>query len=65
MASQQRLIATYPDSASAPDALLNIASSQAELGDNAAARKTMDTLVARYPASEAADKARRRMTTLR
>ena len=45
--------------------MLNIASSQAELGDGASARRTMDTLVARYPSSEAADKARRRMTTLR
>ena len=46
IASQQKLIATYPDSATVPDALLNIASSQIELGETAAARKTMDELVA-------------------
>jgi tol-pal system protein YbgF len=63
--SQRRLLETFPDSASAPDAMLNIASSQVELGATAAARKSMDTLVARYPRSEAAEKARRRMTTLR
>lgn len=63
--SQQRLIANYSDSASVPDALLNIASSQVELGDSAAARKTMDGLVARYPSSEAAEKARRRLATLK
>lgn len=65
IASQQKLIAVYPDSASAPDALLNIASSQAELGDGANARKTMDALVSRYAGSEAAEKAKRRLGTLR
>ena len=44
---------------------LNIASSQLEQGDAAAARKTMDTLVARYPSSEAAEKAKRRLATLK
>jgi len=48
-----------------PDALLNIASSQQELGDAAAARKTLDSLVARYPTSDAAEKARRRMANVR
>jgi tol-pal system protein YbgF len=65
IASQQKLLAAYPDSASVPDALLNMASSYIELGDNAAAKKTMDNLVARYPASEAAEKAKRRLTALR
>ncbi len=63
--SQQRLIANYSDSASVPDALLNIASSQLELGDAAGARKTLDGVVTRYPASEAAEKARRRLATLK
>jgi tol-pal system protein YbgF len=65
IANQQKLLSAYPDSTSVPDALLNIASSQMELGDGAAARKTMDGLVARYPTSEAAEKAKRRLTTLR
>jgi tol-pal system protein YbgF len=65
IASQQKLIATYPDSATIPDALLNIASCQLELGDAAAARRTMDGLVTRYPTSEAAEKARRRLATLK
>jgi tol-pal system protein YbgF len=63
--SQQRLIASYSDSASVPDALLNIASCQLELGDTAAARRTLDGLVTRYPSSEAADKGRRRLATLK
>jgi tol-pal system protein YbgF len=65
IASQQRLISSYPSSASVPDALLNIASSQHELGDAAGARKTLDKLIGRYPSSEAAEKARRRLTTLK
>jgi tol-pal system protein YbgF len=64
IASQQKLIATYPDSASVPDAMLNMASSYIELGDTAAAKKTMDTLVARYPSSDAAEKAKRRLAAL-
>lgn len=65
IASQQRLISSYPNSASVPDALLNIASSQFEMRDTAGARKTLDKLVGRYPASEAAEKARRRLSTLK
>jgi tol-pal system protein YbgF len=65
IASQQKLIAGYSDSASVPDALLNIASCQIELGDAAAARKTLDGVVTRYPTSEAAEKARRRLATLK
>jgi TolA-binding protein len=48
-----------------PDALVNIASCQIELGDTAAARKTLDGVVTRYPASEAAEKAKRRLATLK
>ncbi|MES2565009.1 MAG: tol-pal system protein YbgF [Pseudomonadota bacterium] len=65
IASQQKLIASYPDSASVPDALLNMASAYLELGDQASARKAMDNLVARYPNSEAAEKAKRRLTSMR
>jgi TolA-binding protein len=65
IANQNKLIATYPDSATIPDALLNIASCQIELGDTVGARKTMDGLVSRYPSSEAAEKAKRRLATLK
>jgi len=65
IASQRLLLASYPDSAKVPDALLNIASSQAELGETVAARKTMDEIVAKHPGSDAADKAKRRLATLR
>ena len=38
IANQQKLISTYPESASVPDALLNMASSYIELGDTASAK---------------------------
>ena len=59
--TQRNLIKTFPDSAKAPDALLNIASSQREMNKIAASRKTLEELVARYPISDAADKAKQRL----
>lgn len=63
--SQRLLLASYPESAKVPDALLNIASAQLEMGETAAARKTLDEILAKHPGSEAADKARRRLANLR
>ena len=65
IASQRMVLKNYPDSAKVPDALLNIASSQAELGETAAARKTMEEIVAKHPSSDAAEKARRRIASLK
>ena len=65
IASQQKLLSAYPDSQKAPDAMLNIASSQLESGDSAAARKTLDELIAKYPVSDAAEKAKRRLSTIK
>ena len=65
IASQQMLIRTYPDSPSVPDAMLNIASSQIEMGESITGRRTLEDLVAKYPVSDAADKAKRRLATLR
>lgn len=60
--TQQKLIKAFPDSAKSPDALLNIASSQKEMKKNTASRKTLEDLIARYPGSEAAEKAKQRLT---
>ena len=61
ISSQQALLKSYPDSPTVPDSMLNIASSQIEMGESAIGRRTLEDLVARYPVSEAAEKARRRM----
>ena len=63
--SQRLLLASYPDSAKVPDALLNIASAQLEMGETAAARKTLDEILGKHPGSDAADKAKRRLANLR
>jgi tol-pal system protein YbgF len=62
--SQQTLLKTYPDSPTVPDAMLNIASSQIEMGETAVGRRTLEELVAKYPVSEAAEKAKRRISSL-
>jgi TolA-binding protein len=41
--------------------LLNIATSQFELNDAAASRRTLEELLAKHPQSEAAAKARQRL----
>jgi len=64
IANQQALIKTYPDSPTVPDAMLNIASSQIEMGESNAGRKTLEELMAKYPISEAAEKAKRRLAAL-
>jgi tol-pal system protein YbgF len=58
---QRQLIAQYPDSAKASDALLNIASAQSELGDLQAARTTLQEVASKYPATEAGAKAKQRL----
>jgi tol-pal system protein YbgF len=49
----------------APEALLALANSQAEMKDPKSARKTLDELVKAYPQSEAAVAAKERMATLK
>jgi tol-pal system protein YbgF len=49
----------------APEALLALANSQAEMKDAKGARKTLEDLVKAYPASEAAAAAKERMATLK
>jgi tol-pal system protein YbgF len=61
IASQRQLLLAWPDSPKVPDALLNVASAQSELGDSAAARRTLEELVGKFPQSEAAAKAKQRL----
>ena len=61
IATQRQLLSTYPDSQKVPDALLNIASCQADIGEAAPAKRTLEEIISRYPTSEAAGKARQRL----
>jgi tol-pal system protein YbgF len=65
LAAQEQLLAKHPQSPKAPDALLAIAAIQAEQGDAGSARNTLEEIIARYPTSEAAGKARTRLSSLR
>jgi tol-pal system protein YbgF len=65
IASHQTVVQFFSDNPKAPDALLNIASCYTELKDKAAAKKTMETLVAQYPDSTAARTAKERLASLK
>ena len=45
--------------------MLNLSSAQIALGDSQAARKTLEDVVARYPQTDAAEKARQRLAKLK
>jgi len=62
---QQVVLKNYATSPRAADALLNIASSQSDMGDKKAAKVTLESLIAKYPDTQAATTARDRVTTLR
>lgn len=59
--AQSLVLAQYPDSEKAPDAMLAIATCQQDLGNPKGARQTLEGLVQKYPSTPAADKARERL----
>ena len=65
IAAQEVVTTTYASSAKAPDAMLNIATSYAELKDKVKARKTLQTLVSKFPDSQAAQSAKDRLAGLK
>jgi tol-pal system protein YbgF len=58
-------VASAPEHTRAPEALLAIVNSQAEMKDTKAARKTIDELVKAYPKSEAALAGKDRLASLK
>ncbi len=61
ISAQQKVVSIWPDNSKAPDAMLNIASSQAGLGGQKSARETLKILVTKYPQSPAAEQAKQRL----
>ena len=51
----------YADSAKAPDAWLAIATCQQEMGNPTGAKRSLETVLAKYPGTPAADAARERL----
>jgi tol-pal system protein YbgF len=59
----QDLLKVFPDTPKAPDVMLNIAACQRELKLNLGSKKTLKQLVAKYPRSEAATKAKKLLSS--
>ncbi len=58
-------VAAWPEHPRAPEALLALANSQAEMKDPKAARRTIDELMKVYPRSEAAQAGKERLASLK
>lgn len=65
IASYQVVVSKHESSPNVPDAWLNIAACQQQLKDIATAKKTLKLLIAKYPDSKAAKKAKQRLPTLK
>lgn len=65
IAAQQIVVSKYADNPKAADALLNIASSYAELKNKAASKKTLEQLLTQYPNTPAAQTAKERLSSLK
>jgi tol-pal system protein YbgF len=59
--AQSVVTTKYADSAKAPDAWLAIATCQQELGNPTGAKRSLETVIAKYPTAPAADTARDRL----
>ena len=62
---QKKLVSTWPQSAKVPDALLNIASNQVELDDLVSAKRNLEEIIAKYPGTNAAAIASKRLALLK
>ena len=65
LASYQVIVSKYETSPNVPDAWLNIAACQQQLKELTAAKKTLKLLIASYPDSKAAKKAKQRLSALK
>ncbi len=59
--AQSMVTTRYADSAKAPDAWLAIATCQQEMGNPTGAKRSLETVLAKYPGTPAADTARERL----
>jgi len=59
--AQSYVTTKWPDSPKAPDAMLAIATCQQEMGNPTGVKRTLETLIAKYPNSPAAESARARL----
>ena len=65
IASYQVIVSKYESNSNVPDAWLNIAACQQQLKDIPSAKKTLKLLIAKYPDSKAAKKAKQRLAAFK
>lgn len=63
--SYETLVSKFPDHPRVAEAMLNIAECQLELKNKTAARKTLKQLISQFPGSDASDKAKKRLATIK
>ncbi|MBV2193040.1 MAG: tetratricopeptide repeat protein, partial [Azonexus sp.] len=59
--AQSAVTTKYADSPKAPDAWLAMSTCQQEMGSAGAARRSLESLIAKYPSAPAAETARERL----
>jgi TolA-binding protein len=59
------VVSKYPQHPRAPEALLAIANNQLEQGQKAAARKTLEQIVAQYSGSDVAQSAQSKLSQIK
>lgn len=64
-AAYRNLLSKYPDHPRAPEAMLNMAECQLSLKKKSAARSTLKKLISQFPGSDASDKAKKRLATIK
>lgn len=64
-ASQQRLLREHGQSHKAPDAMVSLARAQVQLGETETARKTLEQVLEKYPATRAAEAARKMLDLMK
>jgi TolA-binding protein len=64
IATQQKVLDLHPDSPLVPDAMMNMANSQIQLGLVPSAKKTLRDLIAKFPNSEVTPTAQKRLKAL-
>jgi tol-pal system protein YbgF len=63
--SYQALVSKFQDHPRVPEAMLNIAECQLELKNKFAAQKTLKQIIVQFPGSDASDKAKKRLATIK
>jgi tol-pal system protein YbgF len=63
--SYETLVSKFPDHPRVAEAMLNIAECQLALKNKTAARKSLKQLISQFPGSDASDKAKKRLATIK